>query len=125
MFMEANLSRTSYQEMAASLFQPDPLIVDQHSDTLRRNLYLQPEKRLMLAVLEDAIFCFKKFVRASDRKKKALFHDAEDWIFRKNDEYAFSFETICEALGLDSEYLRAGLKRWKEIRCVGQRTTRL
>ena len=120
MFMEASLSRASYQEIAASLFQPDPLIVDQHSDTFRRNLYLQPEKRLMLAVLEDAIFCFKKFMPASDRKKKALFHDAEDWIFRKNDDYAFSFETICEALGLDSEYLRAGLKRWKEIRCVGQ-----
>ncbi|HEX7230643.1 MAG TPA: hypothetical protein VF452_09635 [Candidatus Binatia bacterium] len=122
MFMEANLSRTSYQEIAASLFQPDPLIVDQHSDTFRRNLYLQPEKRLMLAVLEDAIFCFKKFMPASDRKKKALFHDAEDWIFRKNDDYAFSFETICEALGLDSEYLRAGLRRWKEIRCVGQQS---
>jgi hypothetical protein len=119
MFMEASLSKASYQEIAASLFQPDPLIVDQHSDTFRPNPCLQPEKRLMLAVLEDAIFCFKKFMTARDRRRKALFHDAEDWIFRKNDDYAFSFVTICEALGLDSEYLRAGLKRWKEIRCVG------
>ena len=94
MFIEASLSKVSYQEIAASLFEPDPLIVDQHSDTFRRKLYLQPEKRLMLAVLEDAIFCFKKFMTARDRRRKALFHDAEDWIFCKNDDYAFSFVTI-------------------------------
>jgi hypothetical protein len=40
--------------------------------------------------------------------------------FRKNGDYAFSFGTTCEDLDLDSEYLRAGLKCWKEIRCVGQ-----
>jgi hypothetical protein len=46
--------------------------LDQHSDTLRRNLYLQPEKRLMLAVLEDAIFCFKKSCQRLTAKKGSI-----------------------------------------------------
>ena len=51
MFMEASLSKAGYQEIAASLFQPDPLIVDQHSDTFRRNPCLQP--RLAFRRYED------------------------------------------------------------------------
>ena len=34
----------------------------------------------MLAILEDAIACFQKYVFAADAKGKALFQEAEDWI---------------------------------------------
>ena len=56
----------------------------------------------MLAILEDAIFCFKKYMVSRDRKGKALFHDAEDWILDRNGDYVFSFGNICEVLGLNS-----------------------
>lgn len=119
MLMEARFDKASYEAIAASLFQPDPLLAAQCSDTFRLNVYLQPEKRLMLAILEDAIFCFRKYLVSSDRKGKSLFQDAEDWILDRNDDYAFSFGNICETLGLDSDYLRAGLMRWKENRLSG------
>lgn len=45
-------------EKLASLFQPDTLLSTQYFDNLRRNNLLEPEKRLMLALLEDAIHSF-------------------------------------------------------------------
>jgi hypothetical protein len=36
--------------------------------TFQRKSYLEPEKKLMLAVLEDAIACFQKYAFARDRK---------------------------------------------------------
>lgn len=68
----------------------------------------------MLAILEDAIACFQKYVLARDARGKTLFRDAEEWILEEGSDWIFSFENICEVLGLDPKYLRQGLVRWKE-----------
>ena len=70
----------SMEERVTSLFQPDTLLPEQYLDTFRRKLYLEPEKKLMLAILEDAIACFQKYAFARDSKGKALFTEAEEWI---------------------------------------------
>ena len=49
----------SMEERVSSLFQPDTLLPDQYLDTYRRKVHLEPEKKLMLAILEDAIACFQ------------------------------------------------------------------
>jgi hypothetical protein len=74
------------------------------------------EQRLMLAVLEDAIEYFQEYVLATDKKGKQLFQEAEEWILEKNNEWIFSFENICEVLGLNPNYIRQGLLRWKEAK---------
>jgi hypothetical protein len=74
---------------------------------------LEPEKQLMLAVLEDAIACFQKYVYARDRQGKVLFHEAEYWIQDTNSDWTFSFANVCETLGFDPDYLRQGLAHWK------------
>ena len=96
------------------LFQPDPLFVDRYLDTVRRKAYLEPEKRLMLAVLEDAVACFQKHLIAQKGKGKTLFRQAEEWILEENSDWTFSFESICEALDIDPKCLRDGLLKWKE-----------
>ncbi|MGN6715881.1 MAG: hypothetical protein ACTHLX_00660, partial [Candidatus Binatia bacterium] len=70
----------SMEERVTSLFQPDTLLPDQYLDTFRRKLYLEPEKKLMLAILEDAIACFQKYAFAREGKGKAFFNEAEEWI---------------------------------------------
>ena len=45
-------------EKLGSLFQPDTLLSAQYFDNLRRKTLLEPEKRFMLVLLEDAIHCF-------------------------------------------------------------------
>jgi hypothetical protein len=104
----------SMEERVTSLFQPDTLLQDQYLDTYRRKLHLEPEKKLMLAVLEDAIACFQKYHSARDGKGKVLFQDAEDWIMDENGDWPFSFANVCETLGFDPAYLRQGMKTWKQ-----------
>ena len=98
---------------ATSLFQPDTLITAQYFETICRRPNLEPEQSLMLAVLEDAVFCFQKNLFARTSNKKALFQEAEDWILEEECDWLFSFENICEVVGINPKYLRQGLMSWK------------
>jgi hypothetical protein len=79
------------------------------------------EEKLMLAVLENAVEYFQKYVFAKDEKGKKLFQEAEEWISDKNSDWLYSFENICEVLGLHPDYMRQGLLGWKESRLKGIR----
>jgi hypothetical protein len=107
-------SEAVLEENLALLFQPDVLISAQYFETLRSTTGLEPEKRLMLAVLEDAVHCFQDNISEQSGTKRKLFEEAEEWLLTEGDEWAFSFENICEALGLGPEYVREGLLSWKE-----------
>ena len=102
-------------EKAAFLFQTDSLLPVQYFDNFRRKTYLEPEKGLMLAALEDALTCFQSYFSARDGKRMNLFREAEKWIFEEDTDWLFSFENICEVLGFHPQYIRRGLARWKEM----------
>jgi hypothetical protein len=82
-------------------------------ENFQRKSYLEPEEKLMLAVLEDAIACFQKYAFARDRNGKVLFQEAEYWVQDSNSHWPFSFANVCEILGLAPDYLRQGLGQWK------------
>jgi hypothetical protein len=73
-----------------------------------------PEKALMLAILEDAICCFQKCLLAHDKRGKILFEEAKRWIFDDDGSWIFSYRNVCDVSGIDADYLRSGLLRWKE-----------
>ena len=98
------------------LFQPDELAADEYQRTFKRRIPFEPEKRLMLVVLEDAITCFQRYFHARDRKQKELYEEAASWIFDRGDDRAFSFESICDTYGLEPDYLRMGLLNWRNRR---------
>jgi hypothetical protein len=104
----------SMEERVTSLFQPDTLLPEQYLDTFRRKLHLEPEKKLMLALLEDAIACYQKYLFARDGKGKALFEEAEGWVQEAGSDSVFAFDSVCEALGLNPDYLRRGMAEWKK-----------
>ena len=72
------------------------------------------EVALMRAVLEDAIGCFQKQMVSNGRRTQRLAREAEEWFFTDDDHWPFSFVNICAVLGLDPEYIRMGLKRWRQ-----------
>jgi hypothetical protein len=115
----------SMEERVTSLFQPDTLLPEQYLETFRRKLHLEPEKKLMLAVLEDAIACFQKYVFARDGKGRMLFQEAEDWILDTNSDWLFSFGNVCETLGFSPEYLRQGLAQWKAAKLESRARARV
>ncbi len=81
-------------------------------DRLFKRELREGEKALMLAILEDAIEGFHKYREARNEKEKRLYQDAEQWILGKDDDWLFSFENICETLGLDPSYLRRTILSW-------------
>ena len=119
MVNETELSKQYSQDKQENLplsFEPDILLAAQYFEKFQKKAYLDPEKTLMLAVLEDAIFCFQNHISSREPLGKALFHEVEDWILDEENDYIYSFRNSCEVLGLDSHYLRSGLLRWKECK---------
>jgi hypothetical protein len=69
-------------------------------------------RRLMLSVLEEAVRVFfqHRFARSSWGKK--LFRETEKWFWSTDRHWLFSFESICDHLNLNPDYLRGGLQCW-------------
>jgi len=82
-------------------------------ENLTKEIIRDGEKRLMLAVLENATEDFQKYVLATDPRGQQLFQAAEEWIMDRDDPSFFSFQSICEHLQLDPGYMRHGFMRWK------------
>ena len=99
-------------EASESLLAPEILLPVQFAnhDTNRA------EKRLMLAVLEEAVLTFQRHLHAKTRRGQGLFREADEWIRSADTSWTFAFESVCHTLGLDPEYLRGGLDRLKERR---------
>ena len=99
-------------ERYPGLFQPDTLLPSQYFDRFRRRSQLDGERRLMLAVLEDAVDMYRKHCGTQGRNR-GLFLDAEAWIDDDDRTWMFSFLNLCDVLDLDGEYLRRGLHALK------------
>ena len=103
----------------AHLLQPDTLLPSQYFAALRRKGAHEPERRLVIAVLQDAVDCFQKHWAARDRKARQLYLDAEEWIGSDDRSWPFSFENVCDLLQINSEYLRRGLMTWRDRQLAG------
>ncbi len=100
------------EEKKLSFLGSDTIVSQQFFDSFRRT-HLEPEKSLLLAILEDAVHCIEKYRAATDRAGKERFREAESWIMKPGNEWIFSFDNVCELLGLDPQYIRQGLqKHW-------------
>ncbi len=106
------LNTEELDKRVASLFQPDTVSPAQYLETVCRKTHLEAEQELMLAVLEDAITCFQVHFAARDKQKTRLFRKAEEWILlQEKSNWLFSFDKVCETLGLNPGYIREGLLR--------------
>lgn len=106
--------KETLDEKLPGLFEPDTLLPIQYFEAMRRKHLLEGEKRLILSVLEDAVECFMKCIDASSSKGQRLFRDADEWIALEDKHWVFSFDNVCEMLDINPEYLRRGLREWKQ-----------
>ena len=93
---------------------PDWTIPTPISEGAERGAPLQRERRLLLAVLEDAIRTYERYACAHDRRGATLRTQVEEWFASDDSDWTFSFVAICDALGLETSYLRAGIGRLRE-----------
>jgi len=119
--------KETLDERLPGLFEPDTLLPIQYFEAMRKKHLLEGEKRLILSVLEDAIECFMKCIDASTSKGQRLFREADEWIAHEDKRWVFSFDNVCDMLDINPEYMRGGLRRWKEKRldAIAQRRAAL
>src|ERR1700750_1657300 len=61
------------------LFEPDTLAPAQFYATIRKTQFADPERRLMAAVLEDAVSCLSAKPRPCAGRKRRHFEEAHFW----------------------------------------------
>ena len=83
---------------------------------VHRSRPLSPEHGLMVAVLEVALADYQRCWKVRDKKSMERFADVQAWILESNLDWIFSFVNCCDALGIEPDYLRQGLLRWKQGR---------
>ena len=89
---------------ALRFFSPGILLPEQLFDGTR--MQPPPEQRLLIALLEDAIYCFEKCYGARSSAGLRLFREAEHWLMNETQCRPFSFEHVCFVLGLDPHAVR-------------------
>lgn len=108
-----------------SLFVPDVVTPEQFFDSRRDDSTIRPVKRLMLAVLEDALRCFQNNADAKSGPRRRLFDEAEEWLCGSGGEGPFSFDSVCQTLGIEPGFLRRGLLEWRTQQLAGTAQRRL
>jgi hypothetical protein len=71
---------------------------------------LSGEQRLMLAVLVDAINVLQSWQGGGCARKRRNFAEAAQWVNTLGTSHPFSFDSVCDALDIDSGLLRSRLR---------------
>jgi hypothetical protein len=101
------------ENVRARLMVPDAPTPGQYFEGVHRdNPATGAIKRLMSAVLEDALRCLQTCARARAPIGRRMFFEAQAWISDRTARGPFAFEAICEALGIERNRLRYGIREW-------------
>lgn len=106
-------------DRSAALFEPETLLPVQCHGSVGGGIRSEGPRRLMLAVLQDALECYQKYAFAREGYGQQLFEEAQAWIFSSDRTWQFSFLNICETLDIDPDYVRRGLERWRRRTALG------
>jgi len=91
---------------------PDSILPEQLGDRPFGGARIQPEKRLQVAVLADAILTFRRWAGVEQARARRLFTEVDAWFASDDSDGPFTFVTICDSLGFDPAYVRSGLRPW-------------
>jgi len=103
--MQAEQSMSRADEMLA---QAGIILPSQYFGSIG-TVGLSGEQRLMLAVLVDAINVLQSWKGAGSAHKRRNFAEAVQWVNTGGTSHPFSFDSVCDALEIESELLRSRL----------------
>ncbi len=76
------------------------------------------ERRLMRAVLKDALAVLFKYEGTQDRRGQRLLAEARHWLESDDADWPFSFVNVCDALGLEPSCVRERVARCRAAQCA-------
>ncbi len=107
---------TSYKSHGRWQQAPNPLVVRE-----ARSPH-EGERRLMAAVLEDAVTLYREGPRSRTRTTYA---ELDRWLASDDRSTLFTFLNLCDVLGLDAERVRRYFEDLRTARMLRQRVAAL
>lgn len=95
-----------YDDFLARILEPDIFLPSQFYGTTGLSRKLEGEKRLMIAILKDAVECLEKYRASRSSAGRIHYDNAIEWVEDTGTDWLFSFNNICDLLGFDPDYLR-------------------
>ena len=116
-----------YDDFLARILEPDVFLPSQFYGSGGLSRKLEGEKRLMIAVLKDAVECLEKYRDTRSSIGRVHYESAIEWVTDTSTDWLFSFTNICDFLGFDPDYLRDVLlkREHKSAKPVHPRTLSL
>jgi hypothetical protein len=108
---DGEVQRSSYAELPFTPEIESMCVLPSQYHTRRNNGQFEGERRLFAAVLEDAIYCYFSCRDAQSYHMRVVFFEAKRWLEDKRRSKLFSFENVCETLGINSNRLRTSIER--------------
>ena len=112
-----------YDDFLARILEPDIFLPSQFYGNGALSRKLEGEKRLMIAILKDAVECLEKHRGSRSIAGKMSYQSAIEWVEDTDTEWLYSFSSICDLLGFDPNYLREQLLK-RENRYIKPMPTR-
>ena len=100
-------------QLLESELAPEIILPAQLYDRPLGGARIQPEKRLQVAVLADAVLTFQRWAGDERARARRLFVEVEAWFGSDDADGPFAFIAICDSLKLDPSYIRRGLRQWR------------
>lgn len=123
--LRETLTAADSSEVVSNLFEPDFILPSQLLEPDEKGL-TGGERRLMAALLSDGIEAYIAQSTTGLKNPAPMVSnpqlvtrvkvrgDAQEWVETVDETYVFSFDNVCESLGIDPHYLRLGLSRYVE-----------
>ena len=113
-----------YDDFLARILEPDIFLPSQFYGSGGLSRKLEGEKRLMIAILKDAVECLEKYRGTRSGPGRSQYQNAIEWVEDTGTDWLFSFTNICDLLGFDPHYLREVLLK-REHRYIKPQRTRV
>jgi hypothetical protein len=107
--------RPDHRDVCASHYELRPQLIraGQFRGNRRRDTQIEVLRRLMAAVLSEAVNRFERNLLQTSLYARCEFVEAEFWLFKDESEALFSFNNVCDFLSLDPRHIRRRLCDWR------------
>ena len=106
--METLLARLDDPAIERNLFHDIGIVPAQLYPGRRGAAQTEPIRKLMTAILVDAVQCYRTGQRQIVKGTEAL--EANIWIFGSYADFPFSFTNVCTELGVSPDHIRKQLR---------------
>ena len=113
-----------YDDFLARILKLDTFLPSQFYGNEGLPRHLGGERRLMAAILKDAVECLKKYRGAKSSSGRELYQNDLEWVEDESTGWLLSFTNICGLLGYDPDYLREFLLK-REHKTAKSTSTRV